>query len=283
MKKLTLFAVLLFAPIYFYAQVGIGTTTPTYDLDVAGDLNLNKDIPAGTALRVNGIEALSFNGDYFSWGFGGNYNYFKDNVGIDTLDPQQALHVGGTNSTIRIDGLNAANHAENDGGTSAYVKVNADGDLTVERSPTFLLSINGFGPKVEIETTTGGGVSSVVYANNFMLDRPGIVLIKYTLRVSSVQMPDGSPVLDGATRVLASQLYLNGTQVSREAQFFSNDPPSGSSTAAGPIYLSGLVFVDLPAGTHNYELRGRVYGNAFGVEADFGGTSSTNRLQILRF
>lgn len=75
--------------------VGIGTRSPSYTLDVAGTANLNKGVSSGVALRVNDAEAIWYNGEYFSWGFGGNDNYFSDNVGIGVTDPQEALDVNG--------------------------------------------------------------------------------------------------------------------------------------------------------------------------------------------
>jgi len=80
------------------ANVGIGTTTPSYKLSVNGPANLNQGIASGTALRVNGAEALWYNGTYFSWGFGGNANYFSDNVGIGVTAPSTKLHLKHSNS-----------------------------------------------------------------------------------------------------------------------------------------------------------------------------------------
>ncbi|MFH0838244.1 MAG: tail fiber domain-containing protein [Patescibacteria group bacterium] len=39
------------------------------------------------ALIVNGAEALWYDGNYFSWGYGAAYNYFNDRVGIGQLAP----------------------------------------------------------------------------------------------------------------------------------------------------------------------------------------------------
>lgn len=80
-------------------RVGIGNaaSTPGYLLDVAGTLNLNKSISSGIALRVNETEALWYDGTYFSWGFGGEYNRFADPVRIGSAAvPTHTLEVDGT-------------------------------------------------------------------------------------------------------------------------------------------------------------------------------------------
>jgi len=77
-------------------NLGVGTTTPGYKLSVVGTANLNEGIASGSALRVNGSEAIWYNGTYFSWGFGGSANYFFDNVGVGTTTPNNRLVAIGT-------------------------------------------------------------------------------------------------------------------------------------------------------------------------------------------
>jgi hypothetical protein len=81
---------------FFHGKVGINVPNlPDYTLDVAGEANLNKG-ETGVALRVNGDEAIWYDGTYFSWGYGGTANYFADPVGIGTKTPKGALDVNGS-------------------------------------------------------------------------------------------------------------------------------------------------------------------------------------------
>jgi hypothetical protein len=79
--------------------VGINTSNPVYMLDVAGSVNLNKNLSGGLgAIYVNGDEALWYNGTYFSWGYGGIYNAFADKVSVGTTaNPgSYSLYVNGS-------------------------------------------------------------------------------------------------------------------------------------------------------------------------------------------
>jgi hypothetical protein len=92
-------------------NVGIGVTSPTERLDVAGKLNLNSGLPsAGAAMFVNGAQALWYNDFYFSWGYGGAANYFADWVSIGTEIPGAPLTieaVPGTDILFTSTGNNA--------------------------------------------------------------------------------------------------------------------------------------------------------------------------------
>ncbi|MEZ4858687.1 MAG: tail fiber domain-containing protein [Flavobacteriaceae bacterium] len=105
-------------------RVGINTSSPDYTMSVSGTLNLNEDIASGVALRVNGSEALWYNGTYFSWGFGGTANYFADPVGIGVTGSGFQLELSGNSAAkptssawtvVSDERLKTNVHAFNDG------------------------------------------------------------------------------------------------------------------------------------------------------------------------
>jgi hypothetical protein len=77
-------------------DVGIATTNPTRKLDVNGDVNIRGN--SSLMLYCNSAEAIWFNNTYFSWGYGGTYNFFGDKVkigGDGNVAPAYALYVSG--------------------------------------------------------------------------------------------------------------------------------------------------------------------------------------------
>ncbi len=79
-------------PVAYCYQGSVGSTAKQYAftindaLWVTGpsvyDSYLNIDVSGSPSLYVAGAEALWYNGTYFSYGYGGTYNYFGDKVTI---------------------------------------------------------------------------------------------------------------------------------------------------------------------------------------------------------
>ena len=77
-------------------DVGIGITSPLQKLDVNGAVNIRGNA-TDQLLFCGSAEAIWYNTTYFSWGYGGQYNYFGDNVTIGTsAAPGYNLVVNGT-------------------------------------------------------------------------------------------------------------------------------------------------------------------------------------------
>ena len=72
------------------SRVGINVASPSYTLDVGGDVNLS----TGSTLRINGIPAV-----FSNWTANGSDIYRSSgNVGIGTASPATYLHLSAKNS-----------------------------------------------------------------------------------------------------------------------------------------------------------------------------------------
>lgn len=77
-------------------DVGIGITSPLQKLDVNGAVNIRGNA-SNQLLFCGSAEAIWYDDTYFSWGYGGQYNYFGDEVTIGTsAAPGYNLVVNGT-------------------------------------------------------------------------------------------------------------------------------------------------------------------------------------------
>lgn len=113
-----------------------------------GDLDLNyNDARAGQALQVGGDQAIWYNDDHFSWGFGGNWNRFADAITIGS-GTQPLSSVG-----LRID---QSKDLELDGGSMQV------------RGNTGFNFYNDVGNTIFFRNTAGTTISSIGRGQNFM-------------------------------------------------------------------------------------------------------------------
>ena len=114
--------------LFINGSIGLGiTTAPTHKIDAAGNINLNKGLTgARQVILVNGYEALWFDGTYFSWGYGGTANYFRNKIFVGSAyqTPTQMLDVNG----------NARFRAIGSGAYYGVVNRTSDGTLTISSS-----------------------------------------------------------------------------------------------------------------------------------------------------
>lgn len=96
------------------------------DVNFTGMLNIHKGVASGQALLVNSKEAIWFDDTYFSWGYGGTANYFRNKifVGAAYATPTQMLDVNG----------NARFRSIGSGAYAGVVNRTADGTLTTSTS-----------------------------------------------------------------------------------------------------------------------------------------------------
>jgi len=215
-------------------------------------------------------------------------------VGINEDNPQQALHLGSSTGTIRVEGLNSTNNLYNGGGFDKTVPLYVDqnGDFTLAVAPfqnsdgsdawststpliTTSLTIpapatlpnNGIRSVVILPytiTLTKAAVLEIKYNISFEVLRSAGTKLKNTRarRVSNFYTVD-TPVLLAGTRRYgqASKCYYNNNDLAA----------SPVNAAQGNMYNSSTTYVNLSAGTHTI----RFYGEA--------STGITNDLTLVNF
>jgi hypothetical protein len=145
-------------------------------------------------------------------------------VGVNTTNPQEELHVAGANSKIKIEGLNTPNNANNLGtASSTPVYVDADGDLVLGtltdnveilfdsqdylmnvQDPTSLINQVGSGAGF-----SQGGIPIGGLAISFTLTKPAIVEVNYSVSWNvGKNVTPTSRIDDFRARIVQTAMYF---------------------------------------------------------------------------
>jgi hypothetical protein len=197
-------------------QVGIGDTTPSYDLDVAGDINLT-----GTLYQ---------NGSPFQTGYweqsGSNIYYNSGNVGIGTSTPGEKLHVSAGN--INLDAGYKYNFRDRNDefigdenyalvlNTPEGVKINLDANNNGGSFTSFRISRDNSNDDIAGGTTIfevqeGGNVGIGVASPNYKLDVAGTSNFEDTMYFNANGGPSGLISFGASNFVIKAQNNLGLT------------------------------------------------------------------------
>jgi len=237
-------------------------------------------------------------------------------VGIGITEPQQELHVSGTNSTIRIESLNSSNSTLNDGIKLAPAFVDGVGNLTLSGSgnsginplnfileiPNFIMPDDPYGYGTPYETGTvvnnpDTNVSEVCepIGNEviFTSPRDALLEIRYGVttyvRGSSMLVPPPwtEPTENEAIRI---KIYfcidlnddgLDATELSKIYGLNGVYYQSAYGGIAGYPYINGQAYTEIPAGTHSLHFFGDVKDHEFSyTSVGFGGAEDYLKIRI---
>lgn len=162
-------------------KVGINTVSPDYAMDIAGYLNIAKGAIGTGAIvfRVDGDEALWYNGSVFSWGAGAtSHNYFQDNVSIGVSTSTYPLSVAGTanlnsgistGTALRVDGAATIYKTGSTfywGSGGSYNYFPDEVGIGTTDTEAGILNVAGSAPVVRIKHNSSSGGQAIRFANN---------------------------------------------------------------------------------------------------------------------
>ena len=192
-------------------------------------------------------------------------------VGINTTDPQQELHITGAAANVRVDGLNSANNLDNLGTDSTTrVFVDANGDLMLGTSSQTIEILVDEGNYIEddhysentlTQTGAGSGFSPLGLPNTaiadptFTLTGEAIVEVNYSISWS-IRKSSQRRVEDKDARIVQTALYfkntvsglIEGGLVGLNGQFYTNG--NKNRGAHQNFQNTATDYVELPAGTY---------------------------------
>lgn len=196
-------------------------------------------------------------------------------VGVGTDNPQEALHVSGVDSTIRVDGLSSSNDSHNLGGTANYnLMVNSEGSMTLGKQSGELLSVSNLATPVIVQTQPDSGLNaSELYTRDFILEQRALVVITYYVAIDFKTFDGTNMIDDGRAKVAHNYFFLGDGAVADTAKSYGMTSVVYSNvncdTATGYIYNSRSMTIALEAGTHSIHLQGAVYGGGLNSDAAF--------------
>ena len=196
-------------------------------------------------------------------------------VGIGTTSPLQELHIAGTTSTIRIDGLNNTNNTNNNGTDLAPIAVNASGDLQV-RTPIYGDNIQSVILPNGSQNITSNSLVNITGATITFTPRHSVVYLSFTITGYNPLTSSIDPltwfsvgVTNGGTNV-GNFLSLTGT----------SDDITGSAGAAS-ITAANFPLTVTPGVPVTIRLRGRNGGVNDGDGFTIDRTNYTSYMTIL--
>jgi hypothetical protein len=210
-------------------------------------------------------------------------------VGVDTTDPQQTLHLGSNTGTVRVESLNGVNSPYNAGDVDGDLDLTNNtynlyvddlGNLTTEFRP--LYNSNGSDAVddasipvnfVTLAASDPDGKADVqITLFEVTVARPAILEVKYNLSFDVYLNPAKTVISDNYARRISTYFVVSGVGT-RKYGPVSKCYSSGSTLSiTGPMYNASTAYIQLPAaGKYQIQFYGEVSSN---VKGGGGGTTS---------
>lgn len=200
-------------------------------------------------------------------------NVFGQGVGINTTDPQQALHIAGPTETLRVESLNSINNIYNGGNVNGQGLSSNTYPLYVDEYGNFTLENKTLSNSEDIDalddaeltassvtlldSDTNGEASTTIITYDITVVRATILEVRYSLSYDVYLNSAKDPIEDNLARRISSHFTVNSNP--RKYGSVSSGYVNGSSDGiSGPFYNVFTTYITLDAGTNVISLVGTV-------------------------
>lgn len=209
-------------------------------------------------------------------------------VGINETNPQQTLHLGSSNSTIRVEGLDENNNTYNLGTGNTYpLYVDNNGSLTLYNAASynsngldFLNNDNIINSTIIIPEGDNDGIESAeIYSFEVTVNRPSLVLVKYNVSFEVYENLGERKLTDNLARRVNTYFKLDGgtRKYSHASKCYTG---SASNDVAGVLYNMSSSYIYIPsAGTHTIRMFAEV---SSGITSNIANTGKATCLIVGR-
>jgi hypothetical protein len=180
-------------------------------------------------------------------------------VGINTVNPMEALHIAGAQGTIRVESLNNLNNPHNGGAPNTYpLYVDGNGDFTLE---LHVLENSGGTDAFDDTTLTtnmvaignndmDGKETTIIKSFTFTLDQPTLLQVKYNISHHIYYDNTYTPLSDGLARRVTNYIKVTPDPDPNDNIADRAYGPSGKSytsaslnSVTGPYFNGNTVYI----------------------------------------
>ncbi|HET8885088.1 MAG TPA: hypothetical protein VFM70_01915 [Salinimicrobium sp.] len=206
---------------------------------------------------------------------------FSQNVGVNTSNPQQKLHLAGEDSNIRVDAFNSSNNINNTSATvTAPLYVDSEGVLNLNFEPFYTSDGDDFDgslPSAFIYQEVGQveEVEQILYTKVVYVPRPSYIHINYSISFSVSETPSDALITDGLSRLIKTFITVDGIvstidgltrEYGKVAQCYINEDSKGANQV---LFNSASAYILLPEGTHTINFYGAVSSDSSGAKSTY--------------
>lgn len=196
-------------------------------------------------------------------------------TGINTIEPKEALHVGGASAKIRVDGLNSTNNANNHGGNDLYnLMVDDKGNFALGLQSGLVYSDTKLSAPVPVLTTASAGLAEAeLYQHNFTLTQRALVVVTYNVEIAFRSYDGLSSLADGRAKIAHNYFYLgDGTTADATKAYGMSSSVYANyvgNAADDAVLNSQTQILTLDPGTYSIHMYGASYGGGITAGAAF--------------